>query len=742
MQTPDHTMAEQSRGNTKIPILLLKTKSVPKDAYEELFLTLDNGRYAPVLVPVLEHRFKREALHHVRQHVLNRGFVPTSQQGLATYGALIFTSQRAVEAFSEVVEEIRRDGSLDVDDLLPQSLPLYVVGPATARGLRSLGLKCPILGDETGNGEALAAFILRHYNALHPDVVNPPILFMVGDKRRDIIPKTLQSEELDPKQRAKIDEVVIYETGEMQSFKHDFSTIWRRNAQQGSTRQWVVVFSPSGCQAMLESLGLLDAETGKAKAEYAAADQRDILIATIGPTTRDYLRQQFGFTPDVCADKPSPEGIAEGIGAFFKGRDPAKGNNVAAGTKRKPDVEPSPKRDRKASKKQATIEETLDASKLSDSDTKDASDDAEDTKQEEQSEEQAEAAAAQDLVDASDDKALVTGDDEKPLTMKQNTDEDTEAAKADETTQENSPEQDDSASKEPAADTQGAIQASPQRAKQMPSNILEKGIIYFFTRNRVGIEDSESVGDLQRTFFVLRPMPSGAKLGDGALADDANNIRLFALPKKVFPKSHNDRFMAFVEKANTSIKQLKKTFFGANEYETKTQGKRRTEPVAPVAEGVYALTRTEDRTCHLVYSVTIPREMGEVQDDLGIRDQGSWIVSVKNPERKGPASAQLDQKPGFPEEFIEEFRGLAWVEAKPKYLDYEYCQILLIGEKMESGVEPTSKDQKHDKETPKEEIEKLEHEDELRVQHLHGDDSVFDDLKISKEEYPSVETTW
>ena len=112
-------------------------------------------------------------------------------------------------------------------------------------------------------------------------------------------------------------------------------------------------------------------------------------------------------------------------------------------------------------------------------------------------------------------------------------------------------------------------------------------------------------------------MPTGAKLGDGALADDNNN-RLFALTKKVFPKSHNDRFMAFVEKANTSIKELKESFFGANEYDTKTQGHRRTEPVAPIAEGVYAITRTEDRTTHLVYSTTIPAELGEVQEDLGI----------------------------------------------------------------------------------------------------------------------------
>ena len=69
---------------------------------------------------------------------------------------------------------------------------------------------------------------------------------------------------------------------------------------------------------------------------------------------------------------------------------------------------------------------------------------------------------------------------------------------------------------------------------------------------------------------------------------------------------------------------------------------------------------------------------------------------------------------------IEEFRNLAWTEVKLKYLNYEYCQILLIGEHLDKAVEPTKKDQKHDKETPEEEIEKLEHEDELRIQHLHG----------------------
>lgn len=307
-------MAEQSRG--KVPILLLKTKSAPTDTYEELFTTLDNHRYAPVFVPVLEHRFKRDALDRVRGQIANRGFVATAKQGLATYGALIFTSQRAVEAFAEIVEDLRRGEDIDINDLLPENLPLYVVGPATARGLRSLHLRCPILGEHTGNGEALAAYMLEQYNNLYPGPGKPPILFLVGDKRRDIIPKTMQAAELGDGRRCKIDELVIYETGEMQSFKDEFSTLWQRNAGVGCERQWIVVFSPTGCRAMLESLGFLDPSTGRAKPRR---DRKDILIATIGPTTRDYLEDEFGFLPDVCAERPSPEGIAEGIKAFEAG---------------------------------------------------------------------------------------------------------------------------------------------------------------------------------------------------------------------------------------------------------------------------------------------------------------------------------------------------------------------------------------------------------------------------------------
>lgn len=83
---------------------------------------------------------------------------------------------------------------------------------------------------------------------------------------------------------------------------------------------------------------------------------------------------------------------------------------------------------------------------------------------------------------------------------------------------------------------------------------------------------------------------------------------------------------------------------------------------------------------------------------------------------------------------------------KPNYLEYDNIQVLLIGEGADDNLgralEQKSKDKKEGKEAPEAELEKLEHEDELRVQHLHGDDTVFDDLKLSKDEYPKVQTTW
>jgi hypothetical protein len=273
--------------------------------------------------------------------------------------------------------------------------------------------------------------------------------------------------------------------------------------------------------------------------------------------------------------------------------------------------------------------------------------------------------------------------------------------------------------------TGDAIEEDQTREEAQPSNILEKGIIYFFTRGRVGTDNPDSVQDLQRSFMVMHPLPAGAKITDGTV-QEMNNLRLLALPKKVWPKGPNDKFMSFVEKAGTSMAELKDDFFKGSEYSTKTTGTNHTPNVSLVGEGVYAFTNTGGGrgAAHLVYMLTVPSSLGEVQQDIGLKEKGSFVISLKNPEAPGPANASLPQKPDWPKEFIEEFGGRGWMPAEPKHLNYANAQILMIGEDFESSdnLEAKPKDEKDEsKEVPEEELKKLEGEEEERIEHMKGE---------------------
>lgn len=225
-----------------------------------------------------------------------------------------------------------QDADADADADWPhlQNIPIYSVGPATTRALSAAIPQTPpstplqIFGQHTGNGEALASFIITHYSSStwYADRdPKPPLLFLVGETRRDVIPRTLMDPALPSHARINVTEQVVYGTGVMESFPADFSAVLRENKRLDDNNhqtqtQWVVVFSPTGCDAMLRCLDLLDNETGRA----IPLEKRDgkTRIATIGPTTRDFLVDTFGFEPDVCAETPSPEGILQGILEYEK----------------------------------------------------------------------------------------------------------------------------------------------------------------------------------------------------------------------------------------------------------------------------------------------------------------------------------------------------------------------------------------------------------------------------------------
>jgi len=77
---------------------------------------------------------------------------------------------------------------------------------------------------------------------------------------------------------------------------------------------------------MLRSLSFIDENnnlTEHAKNRWSnseSSQEPTYVIVTIGPTTRDHLKNKFGFDADVCAAKPSPQGVGEGLREFLQGK--------------------------------------------------------------------------------------------------------------------------------------------------------------------------------------------------------------------------------------------------------------------------------------------------------------------------------------------------------------------------------------------------------------------------------------
>ncbi|KAK1714556.1 hypothetical protein CaCOL14_007380 [Colletotrichum acutatum] len=290
--------------------------------------------------------------------------------------------------------------------------------------------------------------------------------------------------------------------------------------------------------------------------------------------------------------------------------------------------------------------------------------------------------------------------------------------------------------------TEGESAEKTGEKDKVPSNILEKGIIYFFFRARVNTDGAEEVDDIARSYMILRPIGTDSKLGDGPIGD-AGNTRLLALPKKVFPETGRDKFMVFVEKAGASFAELKEQFLAGADNQTKS-GVSHAPAATPAGEGVYVITTTGSDS-HLAYMLTLPSDLGEVQKELGLKEKGSFILSTKNPYKKGPANASLDQTPDFPDSIKDDFRDLRWTNTKPEHLDYPNAQFLFIGQsEFSNAVEPKSKDVKAGKENPEDILEEIADEDEKRMEHLSGDDSasIFADLQVRAKDYPKLQTTF
>lgn len=185
--------------------------------------------------------------------------------------------------------------------------PIYVVGPATEKSVIDLGFPASnVYGAHCGNGQALAEYILDHYKS------NKRLLFLVGEIRRDVIPKTLTAGGIGVK------EVVIYETQVVSNFGENLTRVLELGDQEDEwdnkkPSRWIVIFSPSGSDAAMEILG----RKPQSIIPTIPCVKRNTYVATIGPTTASYLRDVLNVQPDVVASTPTPQGLLFGIEQFL-----------------------------------------------------------------------------------------------------------------------------------------------------------------------------------------------------------------------------------------------------------------------------------------------------------------------------------------------------------------------------------------------------------------------------------------
>ncbi|MGR6034088.1 MAG: hypothetical protein ACU4EQ_09120 [Candidatus Nitrosoglobus sp.] len=201
---------------------------------------------------------------------------------------------------------------------------------------------------------------------------------------------------------------------------------------------------------------------------------------------------------------------------------------------------------------------------------------------------------------------------------------------------------------------------------------LEQGNIYFIYRLKVKGKGEErgirGIDDVQRAYIVLSPHGKECH-------------RLIALGQKRLPEiDDGERIWGFVDKVGRGPKKIEEELQHQT-YKTKTRGERIQPAARPAGEGVYALVRHDDHT-HLVYALELPKKPGEVQRALNIKEEGSYILSIKNPQASSPPSTSLgeERKADFPKHLQERFQKRRFIAVDPPdFMNYEGAEILFIG---------------------------------------------------------------
>ena len=256
-------------------VLLLKEPrgSAEADPYS---LALTAAGYECAFIPVLGHVLR------------NQAELWSAIEG-EHYSGVIFTSQRAVEAWREALHSVQKHQTATHW----RDTPCYVVGPTTAALLQAIeGDHAPrtVSGTEqSGTSETLAAFIVQQLEASRPP---HPLLYLTGDKRRENLPEILA------KASIPVHELVVYETAPLPDFATRFSAALQQLDEADTA--WLALFSPSGANLALPIV----------QRQGLAGRVR---LATIGPTTREHLADVMKLEAHAMAATPQAADLAGAI---------------------------------------------------------------------------------------------------------------------------------------------------------------------------------------------------------------------------------------------------------------------------------------------------------------------------------------------------------------------------------------------------------------------------------------------
>jgi hypothetical protein len=200
------------------------------------------------------------------------------------------------------------------------------------------------------------------------------------------------------------------------------------------------------------------------------------------------------------------------------------------------------------------------------------------------------------------------------------------------------------------------------------ANVLERGNIYFVYRPKVEHASARGIEDIQR-FFVISPCGKA-------------RYRLIVIGRKRLPAigDTHERNWGFVQKVASNPHDIEDELDRLM-YSTATRGERHLLPARPAGEGIYAIARHDDHT-HLAFALELPERPGEVQEELNIPREGSYIITVRNPDADAPPGVGLSdaERAELPQRLRERSHGRRFIPVDPPdFLDREGAEFVLIG---------------------------------------------------------------